>query len=81
VFIVDPFPIVVCSSIRTGRCKLIQANVYRSWQASMCRCFYGIKIQLLEYLLSSRLLLAVGQNRRIIPTMLSCLLEMRYLLT
>jgi len=46
-FVLDSFPIPVCDNIRISRCKLLQGEAYRGYQASMRRYFYGIKVQLI----------------------------------
>jgi len=46
-YVVDTFPIPVCDNIRIRRCKLYQDEVYRGYQASKKRYFYGLKIHLL----------------------------------
>src|SRR5699024_6826315 len=46
-YILDSFPVAVCDNIRISRCRLLQGEQWRGWQASMRRYFYGVKVQLM----------------------------------
>jgi hypothetical protein len=44
----DTFPVGVCHNIRIGRCKLLQGEDYRGWNASKREYFYGFKAAVLS---------------------------------
>lgn len=46
-YIIDSFPIAVCKNIRIKRCKLLQDEAYRGYNASKREYFYGFKVQLI----------------------------------
>lgn len=46
-FILDSTPLEVCDNIRISRCRLIEGEDFRGYQASFRRYFYGLKLQLL----------------------------------
>lgn len=46
-YIIDSFPIAVCKNIRIKRCKLLQHEAYRGYNASKREYFYGFKVQLI----------------------------------
>lgn len=47
VYIIDSAPVAVCDNIRIRRNKIYGDEVYRGYQASKKRYFYGVKIHLL----------------------------------
>jgi hypothetical protein len=47
IYAIDTVPIAICDNIRISRAKLYQEAVYRGYQASKKRYFYGLKIHLL----------------------------------
>lgn len=50
-YLIDSFPVAVCDNIRIGRCRLYPSaqtdDVYRGYNASKRRYFYGLKIHIL----------------------------------
>lgn len=46
-YIIDSFPIAICKNIRIKRCKLLQDEAYRGYNASKREYFYGFKVQLI----------------------------------
>lgn len=47
IYVIDTFPIPVCDNIRIARAKIYRGEVYRGYQASKRRYFYGLKIHLM----------------------------------
>jgi hypothetical protein len=47
IYVIDTFPIPVCDPIRIARAKLYRGEVYRGYQASKRRYFYGLKVHLM----------------------------------
>jgi len=47
IYVIDSFPLSVCDNIRIRRCRRYQGEVWRGYQASKRRYFYGLKVQLL----------------------------------
>ncbi|WP_330444595.1 IS982 family transposase [Flavivirga abyssicola] len=45
-YIIDSFPVKVCHNIRIKRCKLLQDEQFRGYNASKREYFYGLKVQL-----------------------------------
>ena len=45
-YIIDSFPVKVCQNIRINRCKLLQGEQFRGYNASKREYFYGVKVQL-----------------------------------
>jgi hypothetical protein len=46
-YIIDSFPLPVCDNIRIRRCRRYRGEVWRGYQASKRRYFYGLKIHLM----------------------------------
>ncbi len=46
-YMIDSFPVAVCDNIRISRCKLVKGKQWRGKQSSMCRYFYGVKVQMM----------------------------------
>lgn len=46
-YMIDSFPVAVCKNIRIRRCKLLQHEAYRGYNASKRIYFYGFKVQVL----------------------------------
>lgn len=46
-YLIDSFPVAVCKNIRISRCKLLQGEAYRGYNASKREYFYGFKIQVI----------------------------------
>ena len=46
-YAIDSFPVAVCKNIRIKRCKLIQHEAYRGYNASKREYFYGFKVQVI----------------------------------
>ncbi len=44
-YMIDSFPVAVCKNIRIPRCKLLQHQAYRGYNASKRLYFYGFKVQ------------------------------------
>lgn len=44
-YIIDSFPVSVCRNIRIGRCRLLDNEAYRGFNASKREYFYGFKVQ------------------------------------
>lgn len=44
-YMIDSFPVAVCKNIRISRCKLLQHEAYRGYNASKRMYFYGFKVQ------------------------------------
>jgi len=47
IYIIDTYPVAVCDNIRISTSKLYTSEVYRGYQVSKKRYFYGIKVHLL----------------------------------
>jgi thiaminase len=47
VYVIDSFPVSACDNYRIGRSKRYQGEVWRGYQASKRRYFYGLKVHLL----------------------------------
>ncbi len=47
VYILDSLPIAVCDNIRISRSRIYQDEMYRGYQASKKRYFYGLKLHLM----------------------------------
>jgi len=47
VYVIDTFPIAACDNYRIRRSRRYQGEVYRGYQASKKRYFYGLKLHLL----------------------------------
>jgi len=47
VYVIDSFPVAACDNCRISQCRLSQGEVWRGFQASKRRYFYGLKIHLL----------------------------------
>lgn len=46
-YVIDSFPVAVCRNIRINRCKLLQHQAYRGYNASKREYFYGFKVQVI----------------------------------
>jgi len=46
-FSIDTFPVIACDNYRIPRAKLYQGELYRGYQASKKRYFYGLKLHLM----------------------------------
>lgn len=46
-YILDSFPVAICSNIRIANCKILKGKKWRGYTASMRNYFYGVKVQLL----------------------------------
>lgn len=46
-YIIDSFPVAVCSNIRIPNCRILKDKKWRGYTASMRNYFYGVKVQLL----------------------------------
>jgi len=46
-YIIDSFPVAVCDNIRISRSKILIGKKWRGRQSSMCRYFYGVRVQVL----------------------------------
>lgn len=46
-YLIDSFPVAVCQNIRISRCKLLQHEAYRGYNASKRAYFYGFKVQVI----------------------------------
>lgn len=46
-YLIDSFPVAVCKNIRIPRCKLLQGEAYRGYNASKREYFYGFKVQVI----------------------------------
>lgn len=46
-YVIDSFPVKVCHNIRIQRCKLLQGEEYRGYNASKREYFYGFKVHLI----------------------------------
>jgi len=47
IYVMDSFPIAVCDNYRIGLSRIYRQEVYRGYQASKRRYYYGLKIHLL----------------------------------
>jgi hypothetical protein len=47
IYSIDTFPIIVCDNYRIPRAKLYQGELYRGYQSSKKRYFYGLKLHLM----------------------------------
>lgn len=47
---IDSFPVAVCRNIRIKRCKLLDGQAYRGYNASKREYFYGFKVQVITTL-------------------------------
>nr|WP_225986614.1 IS982 family transposase [Rufibacter sp. LB8] len=45
-FVIESFPVAVSRNIRINRCRLLQEEAYRGYNASKREYFYGFKVQL-----------------------------------
>jgi len=43
----DSFPVAVCDNVRITRSKILRGDVFRGWNASKKRYFYGVKVQVM----------------------------------
>jgi len=46
-YIIDSFPVAVCSNMRISNCKMLRDKKWRGYTASMRSYFYRVKVQLL----------------------------------
>lgn len=46
-YIIDSFPVPVCSNMRISNCRIVKEKKWRGYTASMRSYFYGVKMQLL----------------------------------
>lgn len=46
-YLIDSFPVAVCHNIRIARCRLLQHEAYRGYNASKREYFYGFKVQVI----------------------------------
>lgn len=44
-YLIDSFPVAVCKNIRISRCKILQHEAYRGYNAAKREFFYGFKVQ------------------------------------
>lgn len=47
IYLVDSFPVPVCSNVRVSRCKLYKNKKYQGYIASKDEYFYGIKVHMI----------------------------------
>lgn len=47
VFLMDSFPVSVCSRLRIDRCRIYQEEAFRGYNASKRRYFYGLKVHVM----------------------------------
>jgi len=46
-YVIDSFPVAVCRNIRINRCKLLEDEAYRGYNASKREYFYGFKVEVI----------------------------------
>jgi len=46
-YVIDSFPVAVCRNIRINRCRLLQNEAYRGYNASKREYFYGFKVEVI----------------------------------
>lgn len=46
-YLIDSFPVAVCRNIRINRCRLLQNQAYRGYNASKREYFYGFKVEVI----------------------------------
>jgi Transposase DDE domain len=46
-YVIDSFPVAVCRNIRINRCRLLEHEAYRGYNASKREYFYGFKVEVI----------------------------------
>jgi hypothetical protein len=46
-YVIDSFPVAVCRNVRINRCRLLQQEAYRGFNASKREYFYGFKVEVI----------------------------------
>jgi len=46
-YVIDSFPVAVCRNVRINRCRLLQNQAYRGYNASKKEYFYGFKAEVI----------------------------------
>lgn len=46
-YLLDSFPVALCDNIRINRCRMVQDERFRGYQASKRRYFYGVRVSVI----------------------------------
>lgn len=46
-YVIDSFPVAVCRNVRINRCRLLDGEAYRGYNASKREYFYGFKVEVI----------------------------------
>jgi hypothetical protein len=46
-YVIDSFPVAVCRNVRINRCRLLEGQAYRGYNASKKEYFYGFKVEVI----------------------------------
>jgi len=46
-YVIDSFPVAVCRNVRIARCRLLEGEAYRGYNASKKEYFYGFKVEVI----------------------------------